>query len=547
MIRVLEIVLDVVRAVPLAAQADLCAVSAASPIPAAASLTIARAFADSVSAALPQLAAQDEDHAPTSIRRVVFDRSGALARAGWRLAVETRGAAHGVAVSSRRTLTPGVQIVEAIFEAPLEAEDIDGALFDAAPEPFRKALAAAGEPEPIAALAGERHAWRWARDGASVDVVLDADLRDTLAASSEAGDQRGAAAVELHELRVGVAWPEGADAAPLVDVLFACAHEIVDVLPAFVRVTDALERAAAGSASGDVAAVHADPVDLRDAQTAEAALVAIGANISAQWFGNDAGVRDSPNTEFIHQMRVSQRRLRTAMRIFSPWRDAVWNTHIAPELKWLGELLGEARDRDVFVESTLPALAGADTESARWNEVRDAAEAQRAAARARVREALGSPRYAHAALAWLQWLAALARRSGASNEDGRSLHRHAKKRVRRYYERLAQTQKLTAIDEASRHRARIGAKYLRYTLEFFASITSRRTRTQTARTLMRLQSVLGDGNDAAVALRYLERMDAEPYQLGFARGWCEAVKRYTAKEGERLLRELTPPKVSRGA
>ncbi|CAG9213008.1 putative Triphosphatase [Paraburkholderia tropica] len=377
--------------------------------------------------------------------------------------------------------------------------------------------------------------------------MLDADLRDTLAASSEAGDQRGAAAVELHELRVGVAWPEGADAAPLVDVLFACAHEIVDVLPAFVRVTDALERAAAGSASGDVAAVHADPVDLRDAQTAEAALVAIGANISAQWFGNDAGVRDSPNTEFIHQMRVSQRRLRTAMRIFSPWRDAVWNTHIAPELKWLGELLGEARDRDVFVESTLPALAGADTESARWNEVRDAAEAQRAAARARVREALGSPRYAHAALAWLQWLAALARRSGASNEDGRSLHRHAKKRVRRYYERLAQTQKLTAIDEASRHRARIGAKYLRYTLEFFASITSRRTRTQTARTLMRLQSVLGDGNDAAVALRYLERMDAEPYQLGFARGWCEAVKRYTAKEGERLLRELTPPKVSRGA
>ncbi|MFP4834588.1 hypothetical protein ACLFKS_41310, partial [Paraburkholderia sp. BR10879] len=67
------------------------------------------------------------------------------------------------------------------------------------------------------------------------------------------------------------------------------------------------------------------------------------------------------------------------------------------------------------------------------------------------------------------------------------------------------------------------------------------------RALARLQSVLGDGNDAAVALRYLERMDAEPYQLGFARGWCEAVKRYTAKEGERLLRELGAPKVARGA
>jgi CHAD domain-containing protein len=94
---------------------------------------------------------------------------------------------------------------------------------------------------------------------------------------------------------------------------------------------------------------------------------------------------------------------------------------------------------------------------------------------------------------------------------------------------------------------RINAKYLRYTLEFFAPITSRRTRMDTARTLGRLQSVLGDGNDAAVALRFLEGMHAEPYQLGFARGWCEAVKRYTAKEGERLLRDLRPPKIARNA
>ena len=119
--------------------------------------------------------------------------------------------------------------------------------------------------------------------------------------------------------------------------------------------------------------------------------------------------------------------------------------------------------------------------------------------------------------------------------------------MRRYYEELAGTQKLTAIDEASRHRARINAKYLRYTLEFFATLTSRRTRVDVARTLARLQGVLGDGNDAAVALRYLEAMEAEPYQLGFARGWCEAVKRYTAREGERLLRELGEPKVPRGA
>jgi CHAD domain-containing protein len=195
----------------------------------------------------------------------------------------------------------------------------------------------------------------------------------------------------------------------------------------------------------------------------------------------------------------------------------------------------------------LPALASADQDPERWQAVRDEAEAGRLEARARVSEALASRRYAHVALAWLQWLANLAQHADEPDAAGPSLHRHAKKRIRRYYERLAQAQKLTAIDETSRHRVRINAKYLRYTLEFFSSVTSRRTRTETARTLARLQGVLGDGNDAAVALGFLDHMDAQPYQLGFARGWCEAVKRYTAKEGERLLRELPPPKVARGA
>jgi CHAD domain-containing protein len=521
--RVLEIVLDVVSNTPQASS------EAADPHDGSLS-----DFASAVCAALPQLVREAETG--ESVTTVVFDQDGALARDGWRIGVETRGTVHCVVVSSRRACTPGVVVAEPIFAAHLEADDLDGALFDAAPADFREALAAAGPLEPAVSLAVARSRWQWSRDGVSAELVLDADVR----ASRDA-------CASLHELRVRVPWPEGAERAPLVDALFACAHELADALPAFVRVSDAFERAAAGSIAGDACAAKAEPVDLGGASTAEAALVAIGANISAQWFGNDAGVRDSADTEFIHQMRVAQRRLRTALRIFPHWRDEAWRARIKPELDWLGALLGDARDRDVFVESTLPTLAAADVDPACWRVVFDEADAQRLTARARLREALASPRYAHLALTWLQWLEALARHARAEGEDGPSLHRHAKKRVRRYYEQLAESQKLTAIDEASRHRVRINAKYLRYTLEFFAPITSRRTRTDTARTLARLQGVLGDGNDAAVALRYLEAMDAQPYQLGFARGWCEAVKRCTAKEGERLLRELRQPKVAHSA
>ncbi|MCX5544280.1 CHAD domain-containing protein [Paraburkholderia sp. CNPSo 3076] len=550
--RVLEIVLDVV----IPAAPDIKSAKAA-----AATGAVSRAHASpkpseraaSLCAALPPLVALPEVR--ECVTTVAFDRGGVLGGLGWRVAVESRGDTRRVVVSSRRVHTPGVTVVAPIFEAALDAHGIAHALFDAAPEPFREALGSADDLSASATLVATRSRWHWPRDGIEVLLTFDEDLHKPSAAPQEpvAQDTYRADAApppnlhELHELRVSAPWPEGEDERPIVDALFACAGDLIGALPAFVRLTDALERATAGSVTGDAEAIKAEAVDLAGAATAEAALVAIGRNISAQWFGNDAGVRGSTNGEFIHQMRVSQRRLRTAMRIFSRWCDETWETRIEPELKWLGGLLGDARDCDVFVESTLPALAAADVEPGRWDAIRDAANAQRLAARARLREALASPRYALAALAWLQWLDLLARRAHDAGSAGFSLHRHAKKRVRRYYDQLAGTQKLTAIDEASRHRARINAKYLRYTIEFFATLTSRRTRVEVARTLARLQSVLGDGNDAAVALRYLERMDAEPYQLGFARGWCEAVKRYTAKEGERLLRELGEPKVPRGA
>ncbi|RAR68226.1 CHAD domain-containing protein [Paraburkholderia unamae] len=543
--RVLEVVLDVV--IPAALDKRYAEAAAATDAPGDSTPS---ALAAGLCAALPSLVALAQVR--ERVTTVAFDRAGTLARSGWRVAVESHGEAQCVVVSSRSAHTPGVSAIAPIFEAPLDASGIANALFDAAPEPFREALGAADELKPSATLVFTRSRWQWPREGVEVQLTFDEYVREASVPPQETegeGDTGAAVASppDLHELRLSAPWPEGEDDAPIVAALFACAGELVGAVPAFVRLTDALERAASGCVTGDAEAVKAQAVDLAGAVTAEAALVAIGRNISAQWFGNDGGVRDSTDGEFIHQMRVAQRRLRTAMRIFSRWRDDTWTTRIEPDLKWLGGLLGDARDRDVFVESTLPALAAADIEPGRWDAIRDEANAQRLAARARLREALASPRYARVALAWLQWLDELARRARDAGAAGRSLHRHAKRRVRRYYEELAGTQKLTAIDEASRHRARINAKYLRYTIEFFAALTSRRTRMEVARTLARLQSVLGDGNDAAVALRYLERMDAEPYQLGFARGWCEAVKRYTAKEGERLLRELGEPKVARGA
>jgi CHAD domain-containing protein len=246
-------------------------------------------------------------------------------------------------------------------------------------------------------------------------------------------------------------------------------------------------------------------------------------------------------------MRIAQRRLRTALRIFPHWEDDAWKTRVAPDLKWLGTVLGEARDWDVFVDSSLPALAAADADSARWIATRESADALRLEAREGVQTAMGSARYAQLALAWLEWLSGLPSREPPGKAADTSLCAYAQKRVRKYYRRLISAPKLTTLDESARHKERIQAKYLRYTLEFFESIASQKTRRESAKTVARMQTVLGDGNDAAVALRYLQQIDAPPYQSGFAHGWCEASKRYTAQEGERLLRRLRKPKITGGA
>jgi len=196
----------------------------------------------------------------------------------------------------------------------------------------------------------------------------------------------------------------------------------------------------------------------------------------------------------------------------------------------------------VFSTESLPALIAADGGSADWIGTLDAARAQAMAARVELRQALHSARYARLTLGWLEWLGTLALPPDA-DEDAPSLRRHATKRVRRLFGHLYASPSLTSLDTAARHRVRIDAKRLRYALEFFASLASRRTRTETVKTLARVQSVLGEANDTMVALHHLEQLAAPAYQLGFVRGYGAALEQRAARDAEALLATLRPPRL----
>lgn len=482
------------------------------------------------------LPASEKDVA-TQLTSVRLDHEGALAASGLRVQVETVANKRRMLVSRHTLFSPGMMMCEALFDTQLEGDASPESALAGAPDSVRHALKSAEDLAPGVTLACERHCWQW--QGAD-DIVV-AIVFDQIAM------QPPSVAPPRRELRLSAPYLEDAEG-PTLATVFALAHELVAVLPAFPALRPAFDQACEGADLSVTPSTpaRATPIDLTGRSTPQAALIAICHNVAEHWFGNDAGVRDAISVELVHQLRVSQRRLKTALRIFPHWTDDTWKTRIAPDLKWLGGILGEARDWDVFVDSTLPALATADADNERWNSTRERANLRRLEARERVQAAVASTRYAQLALAWLEWLSVLPSREPPAKGKDQLLHAYAKKRVRKYYDRLASAPKLTTLDDKARHKERIQAKYLRYALEFFESIASRKTRGECAKTVSRLQSVLGDGNDVAVALGYLEALDVEPYQAGFARGWCEAVKRHTAQEGERLLRSLRKPKISRG-
>jgi hypothetical protein len=124
----------------------------------------------------------------------------------------------------------------------------------------------------------------------------------------------------------------------------------------------------------------------------------------AQVQGNEDGVSDDTDPEYVHQMRVGMRRLRLVVRLFRG--VAPCPEPLTAELKWLATELGQARDWEVFAGSTLPAIervappAELELLRVRANET---ARRHRAAAA----DAVRSARYTRLLLDLARWLQAV--------------------------------------------------------------------------------------------------------------------------------------------
>ena len=220
----------------------------------------------------------------------------------------------------------------------------------------------------------------------------------------------------------------------------------------------------------------------------------------------------------VHQMRVATRRLRATLRSFGKVIPRSATEKVAGELKWLGGLLGEARDGEVLPRHLLASLETVPVEQligpvqAR---VQGHFAPLRASAREQVVKAFDSVRYAKL-LANLDRLAhdpPRGPRAGAPARDVlpaavRKAYRQAKRRMRR----ARQAPPGQARDVAL-HEARKSARRARYAAEAARPASGKPARTF-ARQMKKVQSVIGDHQDTVIARQAARELGIGAHLVG---------------------------------
>ena len=248
-----------------------------------------------------------------------------------------------------------------------------------------------------------------------------------------------------------------------------------------------------------------------------AAAAVLGAGLD-QLQANAEGVRLSEDPEFVHQLRVALRRVRSCLRIFRSVLGRALELEVRSALKSATAVAGRARDLDVLELETLPAMRAAGAPGfGKAFEARLAAA--RREARAGLRAELASRRHARAMLALTRAL----HRRAEDGAGGRPAKRFAAKRLRKAHrDVLRDSDRLGQLDAAGRHALRIRAKRLRYALDGVASLFDAKAARRYVQALSKVQDCLGEANDAVVAQALLRELRAPVRLAAFARGWLAA-------------------------
>lgn len=322
--------------------------------------------------------------------------------------------------------------------------------------------------------------------------------------------------------------------------IYDLALELAGDIPLSIEDRSKAQRGYALARNETAPPVKSRPAELtRDMSVNDAFKAVMWANL-AHLQANERGMLAARDPEFLHQMRVALRRLRSAVGVFAPPLPEPAIAPLRDDLKWLATSLGPARDWDVFVTETLPPIeaefgahAGLADFFARCNRLRRAAGA-------RARHAVRSGRYRRLALSTAAWLASEGWLERLDPPAARALRAPAGEFAagvleRRYGQVRKKGHKLDELSAADLHRLRIAIKKFRYGTDFFAGLYAPGAARQALERLSRLQNVLGAMNDAVTVASLVAAafkgargrrvIEAKGILLGWSRGRAATLKR----------------------
>ena len=268
---------------------------------------------------------------------------------------------------------------------------------------------------------------------------------------------------------------------------------------------------------------------LERSESAERGMLAVLHACLAQVEGNVFGFLHAIDPEYLHQLRVGLRRMRSALRTFEGLGEREAFRALSTRLKELMPELGTARDWDVLFAQFAEAQGWADPKLA---DLMRRARARRSTARKRARALAGSAHFQLTLLGALRWMHETPWKVGP--DQAPRLVRYAAHVLARLERKLSrQGGDIRWSDPVQRHRLRIRVKRLRYACEPFAELFGQHRTRRYLEHLEALQDILGDLNDIAVGRRLVNELSGGPEAQGgeFMRGW------FAGREAE-LLRRL---------
>jgi adenylate cyclase len=259
-----------------------------------------------------------------------------------------------------------------------------------------------------------------------------------------------------------------------------------------------------------------------------------------QWQSNAAVAAGSDDPDFIHQLRVSLRRLRSLLALFAPALPADFVADWRERLKQNSDRFGEARDLDVLhAEILAPAVAASGPQEAAVARLDAVARAARDEARTAARRDLDAAGQGRLLLGFTAALYALPTNTLIGAADLRAFAHlqlaQLRKKARRRHEKAADQ------DPERLHALRIALKRLRYALEFFAPLMPGKRLRRYLRAVTKAQGALGFLNDIDVARARFTDWAGDDADLraaaAFVCGWHAPRQ---ARLGRKALRSLEP-------